>query len=224
METEETLSPKSAASAMIDKEELKSFYTSGLPEMLKALLFEPINGTYSFFSKRSDKTYLHSLFLMATTVILYIIVSYALMGELRTVLGFSAAFKTGIGVLIFMLCVSAIAFGIKAISGKPNFKNELLTGGLCAIPLIIILVLAIVAKMFAGDASSSVAAMTNPADALGKAGFLLLLMFYAFLMLINILQQSLRAAGAKDAFSWYLSPAGIFLAGYITFKITAGMF
>jgi len=52
----------------------------------------------------------------------------------------------------------------------------------------------------------------------------MLLMFYVLLMMINILQQSLRAAGTKDAWNWYMSPAGIFLASYISYKITAGLF
>ncbi|HEY4194759.1 MAG TPA: hypothetical protein VGM63_04445 [Mucilaginibacter sp.] len=222
METEETLFQKSGSS-LIDKEELKSFYKSNLPKILKSIFFEPVNGTYTLFSKLTDKTYAHSLILMASTTILYIIIPYMLMGEqLREVAGFSGAFKTGVGILIFMLAVSVIAFGIKAISGKPNFKNELLTGALCGIPLIILLVLAIVAKMFAGDDSAEM--MTDPTAMFGKMGVLLLLVFYIFLMLINILQQSLRAAGAKDALCWYLSPAGIFLAGYISFKIMAAMF
>jgi hypothetical protein len=222
METEETLLPKSGAS-LIDKEELKSFYTSSLPKMLKSIFFEPVNGTYTLFSKLTDKTYAHSLILMATTTILYMIVPYILMGEqLREVAGFSGAFKTGLGILIFMLAISVIAFGIKAISGKPNFKNELLTGALCGIPLIVLLILSIVAKMFAGD--DSAAMMTDPTAMLGKMGILILLVFYVFLMLINIVQQSVRAAGTKDALCWYLSPAGIFLAGYISFKIMAVMF
>ncbi|HTE01927.1 MAG TPA: hypothetical protein VK668_21710 [Mucilaginibacter sp.] len=222
METEETLYPKSTS--LVDKEELKNFYKSSLPKILKTIFLEPINGTYALFSNRSEQAYFNSLVLMASTVILYIILPYILMGEqLREVVGFSGAFKTGIGVLIFMLSITVVSFGLKAVSGKPQFKNELLTGGLCGIPLIILLILAFVVKIFAGEDSVS-SIMFDPTALLAKAGIVMLLMFYVLLMMINILQQSLRAAGTKDAWNWYMSPAGIFLASYISYKITAGLF
>lgn len=221
METEETVNPQSGQ--LIDQEELKNFYKSSLPKLLKSIFLEPINGTYRLFSDRSAKSYFHSLVLMASTFVVYVILTYALTGsQLREIIGFGGAVKAGLGAVVFMLTVSVVCFGIKAISGKPQFKNELLTGGLCSFPLILFLLLLFVVKLFAGEEAME-SLTIDPGSIITKAGIILLLMFYVLLMLINIVQQSLRESGTKDAWAWYMSPAVIFLSGYICFKISVGL-
>jgi len=222
METNETTYPQSGS--FIDQAELKSFYKSSLPQILKSVFGEPINGTYRIFADQSGKTYFQSLVLMASTFVLYVILTYLLTGsQLREIIGFGGAVKAGLGAVIFMLVVSVVVFGLKAVSGgKPQFKNELMTGGLCSIPLIILLLLAFVAKMFAGEEAMS-ALTIDPTSIIAKAGIMLLLMFYVLLMLINIVMQSLRASGTKDGWAWYMSPAVIFLSAYLSFKIAVGV-
>jgi len=223
METNETTYPQSGS--FIDQDELKSFYKSGLPQILKSVFGEPINGTYRLFSDQSAKSPFHSLVLIASTFLIYVIFTYALMGTaLREIIGFGGAMKAGLGAVIFMLVVTVVVLGLKAVTGgKPQFKNELMTGGLCSIPLIIMLLLALVAKTFAGEEAMS-ALTIDPTAIIAKAGIMLLLMFYVLLMLINIVQQSLRASGAKDGLAWYMSPAVIFLSAYLSFKIAVGVF
>lgn len=222
METKETAYPQSGS--LIDQEELKSFYKTGLPQILKRMLAEPISGTYRLFSDTSAKSYFHSLVLMASTFVVYVVLTYLLSGtELREVIGFGGAVKIGLGAVIFMLVVSIVVFGLKAISGKPQFKNELLTGGLCSIPMIILLILVFMVKLFAGEEATATLT-ADPAAIITKAGVMLLLMFYVLLMMINIVQQSLKASGTKDAWAWYMSPAVIFLSAYISFKISVNLF
>jgi len=43
-------------------------------------------------------------------------------------------------------------------------------------------------------------------------------------MLINVFQQSLKASNAEDAIAWYLAPASILVAIYLTFQISKGLF
>jgi hypothetical protein len=42
-------------------------------------------------------------------------------------------------------------------------------------------------------------------------------------MMIGVLQQSLTAGGTKDNLAWFVSPAAILLAGYLTSKIVYGL-
>jgi len=58
-------------------------------------------------------------------------------------------------------------------------------------------------------------------EGLGVTGFLFLLYFH--LMLINIVQQSLKASGTKDALAWYLSPLLILASIYLTYQITVNI-
>lgn len=233
METENIITPAvktadaitaAAATSSFNKNELKDFYTQGIPQIVKTIFFEPISGTYSLFAKNSDKTYFNALVLIVSTAILYTIIPYMLMGEAREYVGFGGAVKIGIVILIFMVIVSLVAFGVKSISGKPVFKNELLTGGLCGIPLTVLLVLAIIAKIFMGDSESMQSMVMDPQHVLNSGIFFALIAFYILLMLINILQQSFKAGGTKDAMAWYLSPLGIMLSFYLTYKIGAAFF
>lgn len=208
-----------ASASQFNRDELKDFYKRGVPQILKAVFLGPISGTYSLFTEASSKTYFNALVLIVSTAILYIITPYMLMGEARKYIGFGGAIKIGIVALIFMVIVSLVAFGVKSISGRPVFKNELLTGGLCGIPLTLFLVLLIFIKFFWGDAESLSSLAYNPSAALNNSIFFTLIMFYILLMLINILQQSFKAGGTKDALAWYLSPIGIMLSFYLTYKI-----
>lgn len=216
---EQTAGTKNTTTSSFNKDELKDFYTKGIPQILKAVFFQPISGTYSLFTEKSGKTYFNALVLILTTAILYTIIPYMLMGEAREYVGFGGAIKIGIVILIFMVIVSLVAFGVKSISGKPVFKNELLTGGLCGIPLTLLLLLAIIAKIFMGDSESVASMVTDPQSVLNSGIFFALIAFYILLMLINILQQSFKAGGTKDAMAWYLSPIGIMLSFYLTYKI-----
>ncbi|MGH2566505.1 MAG: hypothetical protein ACRDE5_18445 [Ginsengibacter sp.] len=232
MENENTLSAvtdsqnqiKIPVKPLVDKNELKDFYTQGLPKIIRNIFFAPVEGTYSLFTNRSDKTYFHSLILIASTAVLYMIIPYLILpSEMRELLGFSFTIKMGIAACICMLLVSAVSFLVKMVSGKADFKNELLTGGLCGIPLTLMLFLFLIAKFFINEDSISDIAF-DPTSVIAKGGIFFLFVFYIFLMMINILMQSLRSGGTKDALRWYISPLGILIAFYLTFKITASFF
>lgn len=205
--------------SQFDKNDLKDFYTKGVPHILKAVFFEPISGTYALFTDTSAKTYSNALVLIVSTAILYTLIPYLLLGEAREYVGFGGAIKIGVTTFIFMVIVSLVAFGVKSISGKPRFKNELLTGGLCGIPLTVLLVLLVVAKIIMGDSVSMASIAYNPQRLLSNGIFFFIILFYIVLMLINILQQSYKAGGTKDALAWYLSPIGIALSFYLTYKL-----
>lgn len=208
-----------------DKEKIAGFYKKNLPVLLRSFFYEPIHGTQSILSGKNESSYFSAVVLMSTTMILYIIIPYIMIGDMRRYIGFGQMLKVGIAVLIIMLVISLIVFGIKSISGKPVFKNELLTGALCGIPLSILLLFIFVLQLFAKDSFrfdrlSSFDAMRSFQD-IGAIAILVVL--YVFLLLINVVQQSLKSGGSKDAFAWYLSPITILLSFYLSIKIAEGL-
>jgi hypothetical protein len=64
----------------------------------------------------------------------------------------------------------------------------------------------------------------RPTAILDSGLLFILLAFYLLLMLINVVQQSLKSSGTKDVISWYASPAVILIAFYITTKISGELF
>jgi len=228
MENDINIPGKEAGNAptapVVDKEELKRFYRQDLLGLVRKVFLEPFNGTYDLFVNRSEKSYFHSLILIVTAGVLCMVLTFfTLPSQIREYAPwFSIMVRAGIAAVLVLLLISACSFGIKLISGKPGFRNELLTGGLCAIPLTaLMLILFIASKMIMDEQMLMGLAFGGFQAILQKAGFLLVLVFYILLLFINILQQSLRAAGTSDLLYWWLSPISILLSFYLTIKLVA---
>ncbi len=207
----------------MDKENLKAFYKERLPRLIKTVFVSPVTGTVQLLENTSAETYKNSLMLILSVMVLYFITPYLLAGsELRPLLTFSILIKASLTSGLFMVLVSLLSFGIKMIWGKPVFKNELLTGALCGIGLLLFLAVLVLARIFIGELNMY--DFMSPESIIGKMQYLLLLNLYVLLFLINIFQQSLRASGTNDAISWYLAPVSILLAFYLTFKIALVFF
>ena len=221
MEAEETV-PVPQKTTPDVKEEIKSFYQKDVMGIIKKVLLEPVNGTYSLFSDRTEKSFNQSLILMASAVLISMIFTViSIPSEIREQIKWSSImFKAAFFTIVFLFLVSLISFGIKMISGKASFKNELLTGALCAIPYTVLVVLLfLTSKIMLNETVIGNLMYGDYTDIISKAGIFLVFIFYVILLFINVLLQSLRSSGTKDAIAWYLSPLGIFLAFYITFKI-----
>lgn len=208
---------------LTDKENLKAFYKERLPRLIKTVFISPVTGTRQLFENSSDETYKNSLMLIISVMILYFITPYLLAGsELRPLLTFSVLVKTGLISGLFMLLVSLLSFGIKAIWAKPVFRNELLTGALCGIGLVLLLAVLLLARIFIGELNMY--DLVSPEGIIGKLQYLALFNLYVFLFIINVFQQSVRASGTTDTISWYSAPISVILAFYLTFKIAVAFF
>jgi hypothetical protein len=119
-----------------------------------------------------------------------------------------------------MLCIAALSFVLKIIQGKADFKNELLTGALCGLPLGLIIVLTLVLRIL-GEGINPLTFFSSP---LSGGWLMTVALLYFFLMMVNVFQQSLRAAGYKDALAWYLSPLSILIAMYVGMSIVGNLF
>ena len=113
-----------------------------------------------------------------------------------------------------MMVMTSISFGIKkATKAGGQFKDELTTGALYVFPLVVILIACIAFK-------SALASSSGPSVAiLEDTPPFTLAVFYAFLMMINTIKQSMKASGVGEFLSWYLSPAAVFLGFYVTTKL-----
>jgi len=219
METDEKKPQEASVEKTKFADEVKNFYKGELKEIFMTFFKNPIDGILSIFQKPSDKAYSNSLILFGSVFVLYVIGSVILAGEARKYIEFSVFLKIGLIPIIMMLAISLIAFFIKSVSGKPDFKNELQTGGICGIPISLLLILALIIRLFIDD--NIMRLIDNPANA---GTFVTLLLLYILLMLINVFQQSLKASNTKDAIAWYLAPASILLAIYLTFQISKVLF
>lgn len=221
MENEEAVAlPKEAATPIGD--EIKNFYKKDLLSIIKKVFLQPVDGTYSLFANKSENVFKQSLILIASSAIISMIfILLIIPSELREYIPwFSVMMRAAAFTLVFLLLVSVFSFGVKMLSGKPIFRNELLTGALVGIPFSATVVfLFLFSKMMLNENIISSVMMGGYDQLISKAGIFLLFFLYTHLLCFNILLQSLRSSGTKDALAWYLSPIGIFLAYYITIKI-----
>jgi len=201
--------------------DVKAFFSKNLIQILKDIFTSPISGTRSLFTNAGNEAYQHGLILIATIVVFFALVPYILIGsQIRSAIGFGTFFKLGLSAGLALVAISALSFGVKAISGKPDFKKELLTGGLCGIPLSLV-ALDILFFMLANKDGID---FFNPESILQQGAFSGIILLYLALMLFNIIQQSFKAAGTNDALSWYLSPLVICIGFYIGTKIAMSIF
>lgn len=221
MENEEAVSLQKETSTPLG-DEIKSFYQKDIIYIIKKVFLQPVDGTYSLFANKSGNEFFQSLVLIASSVLLTVIfVLMIIPSELREYISwFSIMMRAGGFTLIFLFLLSAFSFGVKMMSGKPAFRNELLTGALCGIPFAAnVIFLFLFSKMMLNENVISNVMMGGYDQLISKAGIFLLFFLYTHLLLFNIIQQSLRSSGTQDALAWYLSPIGVFLAYFLTFKI-----
>ncbi|MFZ1561630.1 MAG: zinc ribbon domain-containing protein [Saprospiraceae bacterium] len=197
-------------------EQVTDFFKNSFLGIVKSLLTKPIAGTYEMFNNAKEEAYQHAVILLCTTGLAYVFLPYFFFNKYMG-LALGDFFKIGIVIIIVLMSISILSFLIKGISGKPDFKKELLTGGLCGIPMILYLLY----MCFFGASALEMLNFSN----MGQFGVLTFLMItYVFLMLINIIQQSLRSAKTNDALNWYISPIVLILSLYIGATIGKGLF
>ncbi|GAA0556793.1 hypothetical protein [Chitinophaga japonensis] len=204
------------------KEEVKRFYREDLLDLIKTVFLTPVEGIHALFLKRSDRSYFHALVLIVSAALVCMFFTFiSIPSEFRSYLPwFSIVMKGAIFSGAFLVGISLCSFGIKLLSGKPHFRDELLTGGLCAVPFSALNVLLFIsAKLLLGKEVVSTIMMGGISSVIQKAGLVILLILYIYLQMVSILMQSLRAGGTNETLRWYLSPLGIILSGYLAVKI-----
>ena len=201
-------------------ENVKLFYKESLPKMIKTLLVLPMDGILTLLNNKNEKTYFNSIFLIITTALLFVLLPYLIVGEMREYIGFKYFLYIGLWIALSLIFISIFTFIIKSINGKPNFKNEVLTGGLSGIPLSILIIIIFILSFFSDNIKNVI---SDPSSLISGGIFLGVIIIYTLLMLINIFQQSLKSAKISDGLSFYFSPFGVGLSFYIAFKIISSI-
>lgn len=203
-------------------DEFKSFYKGDFKSIMSLFFSSPIDGIRSIFVSRSDKAYTSALILFVSVFLVYFVGTYLAIPErLKDYLDLELMdfIKVGLLPTVFMLFATLLTFAIKSGSGKPEFKTELLTGGLCGIPLAVFFIFLFALRFFGEETFGEL--FQNPQD-LGT--FMVVFLLFIFLMLVNVVQQSLKASGSKDAIAWYASPLVVLLSFYFTNKFVVAIF
>lgn len=215
MENQQKSSGKTAAYAL----EVKTFFTTELKGLFKALFGAPGKGLEPIFEQLPPNYLQHAGVLSASTALIYALGAVVLAGEMRSYLSISDYLSIISFPLFAMLFLALFAYAAKAVTGKGDFRQELFTGALCGIPLSLLVPgLAVVKILSPGNV---LAMIMNP----GSGGLLgIILLIYVFLFLISIAGQSLRSGGVSGTLAWYLSPVGVGLAFYLSSKLSAAIF
>lgn len=201
-------------------DEVKTFYQRDFKQLFLAFFQDPVNGLQSIFANPPAKGSLHALIIFGSVFVLYFAGSYLVVGDMRDYMRFSNFLSIALTPVLIMLCIAVLSFGLKIVQGKADFKNELLAGALCGLPLGLMMALALVLRIF-GEGINPLTFFSSP---LSGGWLMTVALLYFFLMMVNVFQQSLRAAGYRDALAWYLSPVSILIAMYAGMSIVGNLF
>ncbi|ANI90031.1 hypothetical protein A9P82_12510 [Arachidicoccus ginsenosidimutans] len=214
---EENQTSGTAGAGHNQSEEVKEFLKQGFLPLVRKIIFRPTE-LQSEFSENDNSV--KSIVMIIICGVLYAILPYIFVGRVRQYLGFKYFLQLGLLTIIILLLISIFTWLLKLAKGKSmSFKVELLSGGLCAIPLIVLLVVSCILSLFGTDIfSAGISALYNGSWLFSLIGL------YCLLLMINIFYQSLCSGGYKPNAAWYLAPVGILLAFYIAFKIAYSLF
>jgi hypothetical protein len=197
-------------------ENVSDFFRNSFLGIIKSLLSKPIEGTREIFIKAGPEAYRHALILIFTTGAAVFILYYLFFDKYLDGEGMDVFIKAGLITCLVLFIISILSYFVKTLSGKPDFKKELLTGGVCGIPIILL-------TCYNSLFGSSFITEFGNFDISSMVILNGLVTMFVIFMLINIVQQSLRSSNSNDAISWYGSPLIILTAFYIGIKLGLNM-
>src|SRR5688500_14416171 len=118
-----TESQPAVVSPIVDKGEITRIYKQDLMALVTKYCVHPYDGTFSLFVNRSDKSYFHSLILIASAAVFCMFFVYFSIPEaIREYTSwFNLMSRSALSAVLVLLLISACSFGIKMLSGKPSF-------------------------------------------------------------------------------------------------------
>jgi hypothetical protein len=181
------------------------------------ILRHPISGAHQLFASYNQKSFVQSIVLFLITAVTFVSVSYFMVESgLRDVEPIQNNINIGFVSIVFMVTIAILSFLIKSLSGKADFKQELFTGAICGIPLTLLLVVLFVINLITSNVAQLAA---NPLSIVESGIFLILLVMYVMLFMINLFQQSLKVSNVSNTLRWYISPISILLSFYVSLQL-----
>ena len=190
----------------------KKFLAEGFGPLIKKVFLQPLELNQEF---RQSDVQVPTTVLILLAGILYTFLPYLLVGQIRRLMGFPFFLRIGIAVMIGLIFIGLLTWCLKKIHHKEaHFTNELFTGALCALPLMVLLVLiCILQLLFSGNN------FLGGISLFFNGSWSTIFVVYAFFLMIRICFQSLRSVYIRANTAWYLSPAIVLLGFYMAAKI-----
>jgi len=193
--------------------EVKSFYKNDFKKIFTSLFREPIDGLYNLFKEPGEKALTHALIIFASAYLTYLVGFKLLIWKVDL----DEFFVASLWPVVVMFLLSIISFIIKSFSVKADFNTELLTGAVAGVPLMLLMPILLIVKLLFSDEKLAKMVLYGRFGDMGVLWFLIML--YILIMMFNVFKQSLSASGVKQNVSFYISPAAVMLALYISYKI-----
>ena len=190
-----------------------------LSRIFSVIFKDPTDGLKMYFADKTKTSVNISLSLYILVFVVYIFGSALLFGDYADNIDLVDYFKVGTMPVLVMLVISVMSFILKSIFGKTEFKDELITGGVSGIPIVLLMSGFVFLSFFTKNLIRKV--MQDPFD-LGVIA--VLVFFYIFILMINVFKQSLRANGLKDSLAFFVSPISIFMSFYLAYQIGIKLF
>ncbi len=198
--------------------EVNRFYRTSFPGIFYTVFFKPVKGVLGLFENPSGDRFRNGLILMVSTTLMYIFIPMLLLQWMdgnTSHLSFSVYFKMGMLVGTLLLLLSIFSFVIKVVHGRADLMAEFFTGGLCGIPLMLLMLLLTVLALLGKLSIYSV--LTG--NLFGSGIMMTAVVVYLLMFILNILQQSFRAGGVGEARAWYAAPLLLIFSYWLSSQI-----
>ena len=196
--------------------------------IFKKVIKQPVDGVSEIFSTKKESNFNLSMVLISLTGFIYFIIPYLIFilnteGYMRRSVKIKFFIFIGIVVIIYLLCISIFTFLVKSIKGFRNFKQELFTGALSGIPMLLFIMLYCFFSLFSETLPTLIGPF-NFKTILEIGIYLFVVIFYLLLVTSNIIYQSIVSSNINANLSWYISPLVLFLSFYVSYKIAFVIF
>ncbi len=176
------------------------FEIQNLTEIFIRFFKEPLDGVSTLLKNSSVNSFTNTIILYAATAILFFaggVINFGKYGLLYFLFP-----------LLGMIFISLFTFLIKLFVNKPDLKEEFFTGAVCAIPYLLLIALTLISKLFG----------TTVRGPFGFGSYTMAMIVFSFfiILLVNVVQQSLRSSSIKDAVAWYMAPVVVFLSYFLS--------
>jgi hypothetical protein len=189
-----------------------TFFKEDLLKIFLATFINPISGLADYYQNKAKNGYIGSIMLIAIAVILFVLVPFLGAGEFRSYIPFKNFVFIGLTPIFIVAFVAVLTFLFKSFMAKADFFKEFEMASfqtvLLSLIMIFVLIFFLIAKGF------------DPMSIFGRMNFIgvvyLLIVFYALLMMISIVKQTLSLEKINPVLIWYVSPAIVLLSLYLS--------
>lgn len=191
-----------------------------LGEIFIQVFLSPYKGAYELFINKHTNGMLFGILFMIVFALVSAAMPYLMAHGEVPADSLNISVKIGIGAIIFQCILALFVFIVNAVAGRIDGPKAMFTGGLTGLILsLACMVIYLLSLIYGHSTTSLYMAFLMGRGPDGLNWILLFLIIYTFMLIFNVVVQSLRAGNEKDGASFYLSPILFIFACYVTLKI-----